>query len=163
MPSVFTTASAAVLAPFVLLLAFALGAGAYEHRIVMPRWLPVDRQGARHWPAAAAKADDVGRRFWPFVTTLPLTLLALANAWLAWQAIGAARPWWLAAVALTLVERGLTFGYFIPTMLRLLRLPDSPAAAADAARWAAAGHLRHALLLAAAVAALAAFAALPRG
>jgi hypothetical protein len=150
------------LAPFVLLLAFALGAGVYEHRVVVPRWLPVDPSGARHWHAAAAKADDVGRRFWPFVTTLPLTLLALVNAWLAWTAAGEARAWWLAATALTLVERGLTFGYFIPTMLALLRLPDTPEAAAAAARWAAMGHLRHALLFGASVAALVAFAGLAR-
>jgi hypothetical protein len=155
-------ASMCALGLLVLLLPFALGAGVYEHRIAVPHWLRVEPDGSRHWDAAAATHDDVGRRFWAVVTTLPLTLLVLANAWFAWSATGDARPWWLAAVLLTLADRGLTFGYFIPAMIALMRAADTPDAVEAAARWVAFGYLRHALLLAAAVAALRAFALLQR-
>ena len=156
-------ASTGALVLFVLLLPFALGAGVYEHRVAVPHWLRVDADGSRHWDAAAARHDDVGRRFWAGVTTLPLTLLVIANAWFAWSATGGARPWWLAAVLLTLADRGLTFGYFIPAMVELMRAADTPEAVEGAARWVSLGYVRHALLFAAAVAALRAFALLQRG
>ena len=156
-----STPSTLMLGLFVLNLGVALGAGLYEHRIVMPRWLEASTPDPR-WRAEAARRDDVGRRFWVWATTLPLTLLAVANLIVAWQATGAARTWWLAAGIAALGERLLTFGYFIPVMIRLLGAPDSPATAATATRWASANHLRHVLVLAACLAALQAFALINR-
>jgi hypothetical protein len=63
---------------FVIFLGITFGAGIYEERIVVSRWLKSDDSG-RHWNATAARQDDTGRRFWAFVTTVPLTLLTLAN------------------------------------------------------------------------------------
>jgi len=63
---------------FVINLGIAFGAGLYEHRIVLPRWLESGDAGA-HWNAEAARRDHTGRKFWGFVTTVPLTLLTLAN------------------------------------------------------------------------------------
>lgn len=151
------TGSTVALWLFVLNLGVAFGAGLYEHRIVMPRWLDTSTPVAR-WHGDVARRDDVGRRFWGWVTTLPLTLLVVANLVIAWQAAGAARAWWLAAGAVALVERVLTFGYFIPVMIRLFGAPDTPATNATATRWASANYLRHALVLAAWLAALRAFA-----
>jgi hypothetical protein len=47
---------------------------------------------------------------------------------------------------LVLGDRLLTFGYFIPTMVELMKAPDSPAAVAAATRWIRLNYLRHALI-----------------
>ncbi|RKH95788.1 anthrone oxygenase family protein [Corallococcus sp. AB038B] len=127
---------------FVLNLGVAFGAGLYEHRIALPRWLDVT---GGHWSAEAARQDDVGRRFWGVVTTGPLTLLTLASLYFATRATGPLRSWWLAAALVVLVDRVLTFSYFIPTMVRLMQSPDTPAAVETATRWVRMNHLRHAL------------------
>ena len=147
---------------FVINVGIAFGAGLYEHRIVLPHWIKSDEAGA-HWDASAARRDDTGLRFWAFVTTGPLTLLTLANLVAAWRATGPERAWWLAAALALLVERALTFSYFIPTIVRLMTAPDSPAAAAKAGRWASVNYLRHALVLGGWLAALRAFSLIYRG
>jgi len=116
----------------------------------------------RRWDAAAARRDDTGRRFWAFVTTIPLTLLTLANLFYAWNASGGVRAWWLAAALAALADRLLTFAYFIPTMVRLMDAQDSPAAVATATRWLRLNYVRHAVVLAAWLAALKTFALLSR-
>ena len=145
---------------FVLNLGVAFGAGLYEHRVVVGRWLTSSRESGTHWNADAARRDDTGRRFWAFVTTVPLTLLTLANLFAAWR--GALYDWWLAAALAALVERVFTFWYFIPTMVRLMRSPDSPASVAVAIRWRNLNYLRHAIILAAWLASLQAFSSLHR-
>src|SRR4051812_49461612 len=97
-----------VLWAFVLNLGIAFGAGFYEARIVVPIW-------ASKIPSGFSEIDT-GRRFWGFVTTAPLTVLWLASAIIAYRSSGAVRAPWLLAVALVLIERSLTFGYFIPTI-----------------------------------------------
>jgi hypothetical protein len=112
--------------------------------------------GRIDWNAAAAVAANVGLRFWVYVTTVPLTLLTFANLFAALQAVGPARNWWLIAVVAAALDRASTFGYFIPTMLRLTR-PDGPTgtnAARLATKWAQLDYVRHGLTLAALVAAL---------
>ena len=144
---------------FVMNLGTVFGAGVYEHRIVVSRWTSdSSASGGRHWHGETARQDDVGRRFWAFVSTVPLTLLTVANLVLAWQASGALRAWWLAAALLALADRVLTFSYFIPAMVGLMAVPDSPEAAASASVWANLNHLRHAIVLAAWLASLNAFA-----
>ena len=141
---------------FVVNLGIAFGAGLYEHRIVVPGWITSDRGGV-HWTAAAAPRDNVGLRFWAYVTTGPLTLLTLANLTAAWMSTGPERTWWLAACLAVLADRVLTFSYFIPTMIRLMNAPDSPAAAAAATRWLGMNYVRHAITLFGWLAALRAF------
>jgi hypothetical protein len=142
---------------FVINLGIALGAGLYEGRVAVPRWIESSPDGALHWNAEAARRDNTGLRFWVFVTTVPLTLLTLANLIAAWRAAGPARGWWLGAVAAAVADRVITFAYFIPTMVRLMRAPDSPASAATAVQWAQLNHLRHVILLVALLAAMRAF------
>jgi hypothetical protein len=141
---------------FVINLGIAFGAGLYEHRIVLPRW--IEGGSTPKWNAEAALQDDTGRRFWAFVTTLPLTLLTLASLYFAWRATGTFRWWWLAAAGLALADRLFTFAYFIPAMVRLMRLPDSPDSVAMAMTWARLNTVRHVLLLSAWLAALRTFA-----
>jgi hypothetical protein len=111
---------------FVVNLGIAFGAGIYEHRIVVPNWISSSDDSGVHWNAEAVRRDNTGPRFWAFVTTGPLTLLTLANLLAAWKASGVVRGWWLAAALAALADRAFTFSYFIPTMIELMRAPDSP-------------------------------------
>jgi len=143
---------------FVMNLGIAFGAGLYEHRIVVSKWISFSRETGAHWNAEAARLDDTGRRFWAFVTTLPLTLLTLANLLAAWRASGAVRGWWLAAGLAALLDRVFTFSYFIPTMVGLMGATDSPRSVSVATQWWNLNFLRHAIVLGAWLAALRAFA-----
>lgn len=145
---------------FIIILGIALGAGLYEARIAIPHWLGTVNDSAPEWNAAAARQDDTGRRFWVFVTTVPLTLLTLASLVVAWRATGEVRSWWLGAALFALADRALTFGYFIPTMIRLMRVGPSAEATEAALRWASLNNVRHVLLFLALLAALQAFAKL---
>ena len=148
--------SRALLWLFVINLGIALGAGLYESRIVIPGW--IDTSGdSPVWSADAAREDDTGRRFWVAVTTVPLTLLTLANLFAGWRAPAGLRRWWLGAAATALVDRALTLGYFVPTMVGLMRMENAPDAAAAAVQWTQLNHLRHLLVAAAFLAALRAF------
>jgi len=150
-----TLLSTVILWLFVLNLGVSFGAGLYESRIAVPQWLTFSQSDGYRWNAAAAREADVGRRFWALVTTGPLTLLTLASLACAWLAPAPVHAWWLAAALCALVDRVLTFGYFIPTMIRLMRdvQPES-AAVATARRWVRLGALRHVATLAAWLAAL---------
>lgn len=142
---------------FVIFLGITVGAGIYERRITVPRWLSSSEGSGRHWNADAARQDDPGRRFWVFVTTLPLSLLTVASLIIAWRAPGPLRGWWLASAVLALGDRILTFSYFIPTMIGLMRESDSSESVMRASRWANLNYLRLAIALAAWLTALNAF------
>ena len=140
-----------LLSLFVLNLGIAFGAGLYEARVVIPSWKDLP---PRTWP-------NTGLLFWVYVTTVPLTLLMLANAAAAWVDDGPRRYWWLAAVAITVVERVATFAYFIPTMVRLSGAADVSAVRAGLAQWLLLNNGRHVLTLAAWLAALKALSSPP--
>jgi hypothetical protein len=153
-----------VLTLFVINLGIAFGAGLYESRISVPQWLNFSTASGYHWNAEAARDANSGLRFWVYVTTVPLTLLTLASLAAAWWTPHDVRNWWIAAVAAVLVDRAMTFGYFIPTMLTLMNnhsLSESEAAA-KAVQWANLGYIRHGATLAAWLAALRAFSLLGR-
>ena len=144
---------------FVINLGIALGAGLYESRIVVPQWLSLSPESGYHWNAAAARQANTGLRFWVYVTTVPLTLLTLASLVAAWWTRNPVRRWWLAAVSASVLDRVMTFTYFIPTMLKLMNddtMPETEAIAA-ALQWARLGYIRHAATLVAWLAALRAF------
>jgi len=151
-----SNASIVLLWLFVINLGIAFGAGLYEHRIVVSRWITSSSESA-HWNADAAQRDDTGRRFWAFVTTGPLTLLAVANLFVAWHASGSIRVWWLAAALAALADRTFTFSYFNPTMIGLMRAVDSPQSVAVATKWWNLNYIRHALMLTAWLASLKTF------
>jgi len=133
---------------FVINHGIAFGAGLYEQRIILPQWFSSSESGIRV-NSAAIRSTDTGRRFWAFVTTVPLTLLTLANLVVAWRSQGPRHEWWLGAAVITLVERIATFSYFIPTALRLMRAEALPAAKVEAmaSQWMALNHVRAALAL----------------
>src|SRR5918996_5594783 len=141
---------------FVINLGIAFGAGLYEGRIVVPEWISSSPESGYQWNAEAARRANTGPRFWVFVTTVPLTVLTLANLVAAWRAEGAARRWWLGATAAAVVDRIFTFAYFIPRMLKLQRaeaVPESEVVAM-AVQWKRLDYVRHAIVLVAWLAAL---------
>jgi hypothetical protein len=143
---------------FVINLGIAFGAGLYESRIIFPQWLSSSPESVYHWDAEAAREANTGLKFWIFVTTVPLTLLTLANLTVAWWARGAARRWWLVAAVAALADRIFTFSYFIPTMVKLTGGSLSqPEAVSVAAQWGNLNHVRHVIILVAWLAALKAF------
>jgi hypothetical protein len=134
---------------WILNLGTAFGAGLYETAMLLPRWFPNLRTKERGINSALMRETDPGRRFWAMVTTVPLTLLTLANAYFAFHASRPTRSWWLAAVLLVSVERVLTFTFFIPVAIKLMRA-ETPATCTDldlAASWANLNHVRSALTL----------------
>lgn len=148
---------------FVLNLGIAFGAGLYEARIVIPRWLMSAPEAGALWNAEAARQDNTGLRFWIYATTIPLTLITFANLVGAWRSRGSVRGWWSLAAMTALLERLFTFLYFIPTMIELMSEEPPPTEAeAMAAQWVSLNHFRHVLVLVAWVAALKAFARIHR-
>jgi len=141
---------------FVINLGIALGAGLYESRIVVPDWIDA-AAASPAWNAEVARDDNTGVRFWVAVTTVPLTLLTLANLFAGWRAPIGLRRWWLATATTAFIERGLTLGYFVPTMIGLMQVEHSPDAASSAILWAQHNNVRHLLVLAAWLAALKTF------
>ena len=134
---------------FVINHGIAFGAGLYEQRVILPQWFSRSSESGIRVNSAAMRSTDSGRSFWLFVTTVPLTLLALANLVAAWQSQGPRHEWWLGAAVLTLVERIATFSYFIPTAMRLMRAEELPSATVEAmaSQWLALNHVRAALAL----------------
>jgi len=146
---------------YVLDLSLVLGAGLYEARIEVPRWL-ARGGGTWHWDRAAAVRADVGLRFWVYASTFPLTLLTLGSALVLAGTPPPVRLVWAGSVAVVVLERVATFGYFIPTMIRLTRAAPRPDDAAVARRWVRCNHARHVANLVAWVLAVQAFAAWAR-
>ena len=114
-----------------------VGAGLYEARIVLPLWRNAARTG--DW-------IETGRRFWVFVSTVPLTLTILAGLIVSFRWHGPGVRWWQAALAIGFVERAMTFGYFIPQMARM-QAGDAPSQGLEL--WANLNLLRHALSISA--------------
>jgi len=134
---------------FVINLGIAYGAGLYEKRIILPQWFSKSAESGLRVNSEAMRQTNTGLRFWAYVTTVPLTLLTLANLVVALQSQGPRHVWWLAAVAITLVERIGTFSFFIPTAIKLMRAETLPAstAATMASRWVRWNYVRDALAL----------------
>jgi hypothetical protein len=144
-------------------LGIAFGAGLYESRIVVPQWLITKPGSGSRWNAEAARQADVGLRFWVYVTTIPLTVLIAASVVAVRWAPQPVRSWWLMACAAAMIDRIMTFTYFIPTMITLMRegALSETAAAAKARQWVTLGYVRHAVTLIAWLAALMALSITP--
>jgi hypothetical protein len=148
-----------ILLLFLINLGIAFGAGLYESRIIMPQWLSFSPDSGYRWNAQAARDANVGLRFWVYVTTVPLTLLTMASLVAAWWTPHEVRNWWLAAGAAVLVDRIMTFSYFIPAMLTLMNSETMSASESvtKATQWVNLGYVRHAATLTAWLGALRAF------
>lgn len=137
-----------LLSLFILNLGTAFGAGLYEARITLPQWFPKQRNG-HQIDKRAMHELDAGRKFWAFVTTIPLTLLTIANLIMAWQSQQPGRDWWIAAALLTVFERVATFAFFIPTIIKLQRAESLPASETHnvVTTWLRLNYIRNAITL----------------
>lgn len=140
-----------LLVAFVINLGIALGAGLYEVRIVLPLWFRRTSVNGYEVDDEAMHTIDTGKKFWAFVTTVPLTLLTIANLIFALRSNAPLHSWWVAGAAIVLLERIGTFCFFIPTAIRLQRSKSLPAAKTSAMvlRWTRLNYLRNALTFAA--------------
>lgn len=111
----------------ILNLGTAFGAGLYETIIIIPQWFQKSAESGYRVNLQAMHETDTGRKFWAFVTTLPLTLITLANLFVAWQSQEPRHDWWLAAALITFIERVGTFSFFIPTVIKLQKADRLPA------------------------------------
>lgn len=105
---------------FILNLGIAFGAGLYETIIILPQWFNRNSNNEFNVNSKAMIETDTGRKFWGMATTVPLTLLTIANLIFAWQSNGQRHDWWLTASLIILVERIGTFTFFIPTAIKLM-------------------------------------------
>ncbi len=135
---------------FTLNLGTVFGAGIYEARLVIPLWFPRATGGRYLVDTAAMQTIDSGRRFWAMATTVPLTLLTIANLVSAWNYQSTGPNWWLVAGCIVLAERLLTFTFFIPNAIRVSKIgvSDPGRAGRLAAWWVRANYLRNAITLA---------------
>jgi hypothetical protein len=105
---------------YVVNLGTTFGAGLFETRIILPQWFTKSPETGFQVNRKSMNETDTGRKFWGFVTTVPLTLLTIANLVLAIQSSEPRHTWWLASVLIILVERLETFFFFIPTAIKLM-------------------------------------------
>lgn len=143
---------------FVIILGITFGAGLYEARIVVPEWINTTEA---IWNADAANNSNTGLRFWVFVTSIPLTLLTILSIVFALKSQGELRKWWGIATIATLVDRIMTFAYFVPAMISLMEYGNSSEEEIvhSAMFWADFNYVRIAFVFIAWLAAMKAFAA----
>ena len=103
----------------VINIGIALGAGLYEAKIVLPLWFNKSANGNYYVNFDNMRTIDSGRKFWGFVTTIPLTLLMITNLVFAFQSQPPLHDWWVAATLIILIERIGTFIFFIPAAIKL--------------------------------------------
>src|SRR5690348_2488402 len=117
--------SAILLILFAIFIGIAFGAGLYEARVVIPLWF---NRTDRNYTVNLENLNkiDSGRKFWGFITTGPLTLLTIVNLIFALQSQSEIHNWWLAASIIALLERIMTFSFFIPTIIKLQRNKSMP-------------------------------------
>jgi len=111
------------LALLILLIQFGMGGGLYETLVIYPRW----KRGVTP-ENLVQKLKDSGqgsanRGFWPFISPLQ-AMLAIVNLVLAWRYTGNAHAAWLTAALIIVVNRVITFSYFVPTMVRKFERPE---------------------------------------
>lgn len=94
----------------VINLGISVGAGLYESRIVLPEY----------FGTSPDTFVNTGLSFWIYVTTIPLTLLTIANGIVAWKTQGPRRKLFIITIIIVSLERLFTFFYFIPTMAGLM-------------------------------------------
>jgi hypothetical protein len=136
---------------FVMNIGIAFGAGLYEARIIVSEW--VNSPSTYRWP-------DTGQKFWGFVTTVPLTILCIANLIAASLFHGVGSDWWLISSIIIAIERVFTFSYFIPKVLKVQQGTESiskPQLKRMATQWNHLNYIRLTITLIAWILALEAF------
>ena len=107
-----------------LTVTLSMGGGLYEVLVIYPGWKhDVDPQTLR-WKLHSSGQILAAKRFWPIVSPAQV-LLSVINIVLAWNSIGGAQAYWLAASVAVFIGRLITFSYFIPVMIRKIMVPET--------------------------------------
>jgi len=122
------TTTEILLVLLIINLGMVFGAGLYEIRIVLPLWFNKSGEGNYYVNFDNMQRIDTGRKFWGFVTTIPLTLLTIVNLVFACKAAAPLYGWWFSATLIILLERIGTFTFFIPTAIKLQKGENLPVA-----------------------------------
>jgi hypothetical protein len=109
---------------FIINLGTAFGAGVYEARFIISQWFPKSATSFYSPNPEAMHQFDTGRKFWVFITTIPLTLLTISGLLITRQLNSPMYVWWFIACLIILLERIMTFSFFIPTVIKLQK-PDA--------------------------------------
>lgn len=119
---------------YTLNLGIAFGAGYYENKVVVPLWIRFedsemeDKKYDVVVDAAEMRRIDTGRKFWAFVSTIPLTSLTITQLFV--KRINGrydtdALNWLQLSTAFSCIERLLTFTFFIPNAIKLMNADES--------------------------------------
>lgn len=119
---------------FVIFSGIAVGAGLYEMRVNVPKWFIKTKSGVKVDRHLIIKMN-ANRRFWLYVTTIPLTLLTLLSLFFVWNFESQMHIWWLVAVAFIALERIWTFAYFTPIGLKIIHEKHSNRVSQIAKHW----------------------------
>jgi hypothetical protein len=107
-----------------LTVSLSLGGGLYEVLVIYPGWKhDVDPTTLRYKLHSSGQIL-AAKRFWPIVSPAQV-LLSVINILLAWNHTGGTREYWLVAAVAVFVSRVITFGYFIPVIIRKIMRPET--------------------------------------
>jgi hypothetical protein len=108
---------------FLFTITLSLGGGIYEVLVIYPNWKHDVTPANLLAKLQSSGQLNANKRFWPLVSPLQ-GLLAIVSIILAIKFTGEAQSYWLTAAILIFVNRLITFGYFVPEMLRKIMKPE---------------------------------------
>jgi len=101
-----------------------LGGGLYEILVIYPGWKHDADPSTLRARLQSSGQILAAKRFWPIVSPAQV-LLSVISIPLAWNHTGGAQAYWLAAAVAVFISRLITFGYFIPVMIRKIMQPET--------------------------------------
>lgn len=101
-----------------------IGGGLYEILVIYPGWKHDVAPLTLRARLQSSGQILAAKRFWPLVSPAQV-LLSVINIVLAWNHPGGAGVYWLAAAVAVFISRLITFGYFIPVMIRKIMEPEA--------------------------------------
>lgn len=110
-------------------LGVAFGAGYYENKVVVPLWIKFERstENDKTYDVVVDSAEmrrmDPGRKFWAFVSTIPLTALTITQLFTKrfnGRHDSVALTWLKISSIISCTERVMTFVFFIPNAIKLM-------------------------------------------
>ena len=107
-----------------LTVTFTLGGGLYEVLVIYPNWKHEVQPDTLSAKLESSGQNNAGKRFWPLFSPAQ-ALLSIINMVLAYNYTGPAHNYWLAAAIIIVINRVITFSYFIPVMLKYIMKPET--------------------------------------
>jgi hypothetical protein len=99
-----------------------IGGGLYEALVVYPRWKK-DPTPTTLTQKLESSGQNAALKFWPLVSPIS-ALLSIINMLVAWRSVGLTTAWFSAALIIFLKSLA-TYLYFVPTMMRKFKRPET--------------------------------------